>query len=723
MKKPEILSPVGSMASLYAAIEGGCDAVYLAGKLFGARAFADNFSKDELIFAINYSHKYGVKVYVTTNTLVFDAEIPAFMDYIEFLYTNNVDAIIIQDIGMFDLVHKTFPDLEIHISTQMHIHNQEGVELVKSLGASRVVLARETPIELVKKIRNIPDIELEIFVHGALCISYSGQCLMSSLIGGRSGNRGTCAQCCRQPYELFCNDVKVSKDNYLLSTRDLCTIEYIGELIEAGVDSLKIEGRMKRPEYVYLVTKLYRKAVDSYIETGKVDISEKEINDLKKIFNRNYTKGFLFNTSNDKFMNTFRPNHMGVKVGSVISVDKNRVRIRLQDDLNLNDGIRFVKNGFEDIGMNVQQMFQNNNKVVSAKKNEVITLLVKDLVQVNSDVLKTTDYNQLKELDKVIQEHNKKVNVDAILTAHLGEPLELTISDGINTITTFSDYIVSEALKNPTSYEDIKNHVFRTGNTIYNINKFELISDENIFIPIKSLNDLRRDALEKLEVTRIGEPKIIDKQQYNIVLPDFEHTKWKILNLSTYEDYNISMGSHYNEVIIPYNKSYDDYWIRYNLSRVQEYISERKGNVYVSDLGSVFKFKYKDMATNYFMNVTNAYSVALLHSLGVKRVCLSIEMNDYQIKTLINNYEELFGKHPNVEVVVDTLPEAMIIKYDLFNGKYDSKNNYYLKDKFGNKFKAIRRDNLTVIFDYKRLVKDDPEYLYELGVNALRYDK
>lgn len=723
MKKPEILSPVGSMASLYAAIEGGCDAVYLAGKLFGARAFADNFSKEELIFAINYSHKYGVKVYVTTNTLVFDAEIPAFMDYIEFLYINNVDAIIIQDIGMFDLVHKTFPDLEIHISTQMHIHNQEGVELVKSLGASRVVLARETPIELVKKIRNIPDIELEIFVHGALCISYSGQCLMSSLIGGRSGNRGTCAQCCRQPYELFCNDVKISKDNYLLSTRDLCTIEHIGELIEAGVDSLKIEGRMKRPEYVYLVTKLYRKAVDSYIETGKVDISEKEINDLKKIFNRNYTKGFLFNTSNDKFMNTFRPNHMGVKVGSVISVDKNRVRIRLQDDLNLNDGIRFVKNGFEDIGMNVQQMFQNNNKVVSAKKNEVITLLVKDLVQVNSDVLKTTDYNQLKELDKVIQEQNRKVNVDAKLTARLGEPLELTISDGINNITTFSDYIVSEALKNPTSYEDIKNHIFRTGNTIYNINKFELISDENIFIPIKSLNDLRRDALEKIEATRIGEPKIIDKQQYNIDLPDFEHTKWKILNLSTYEDYNISMGSHYNEVIIPYNKSYDDYWIRYNLSRVQEYISERKGNVYVSDLGSVFKFKYKDMATNYFMNVTNAYSVALLHSLGVKRVCLSIEMNDYQIKTLINNYEELFGKHPNVEVVVDTLPEAMIIKYDLFNGKYDSKNNYYLKDKFGNKFKVIRRDNLTVIFDYKRLIKDDPEYLYELGVNALRYDK
>ena len=723
MKKPEVLSPVGSMASLYAAIEGGCDAVYLAGKLFGARAFADNFSNDELIFAIYYAHKYGVKVYVTTNTLVYDAEIPAFMKYIEFLYTNNVDAIIIQDIGMFDLVHKTFPELEIHISTQMHIHNQEGVELVKSLGASRVVLARETPIDLVKKIRNIPDIELEIFVHGALCICYSGECLMSSLIGGRSGNRGTCAQCCRQPYELFCNDIKISKDNYLLSTRDLCTIENIGELIEVGVDSLKIEGRMKRPEYVYLVTKLYRKAVDSYIETGKVNVTEEEINDLKKIFNRNYTKGFLFNTSNDKFMNTFRPNHMGVKVGNVISVDKNRVKVRLLEDLNLNDGIRFVKNGFEDVGMNVQQMFQNNSKVTSAKKNETITLLIKDPVQNNSEVLKTTDYNQLKELDRIIQEQNRKVNVDVSLKAHLGKPLEMTISDGKNSITNYSSYIVDEAMKNPTSYDDIKDHVFRTGNTIYNINNFDLVYDDNIFIPIKTINDLRRDTLEKLEELRIGKPKIIDKQQYNIELPDFEHTEWKILNLSTYEDYNISMGSHYNEVIIPYNKSYDDYWIRYSIPRVQEYISERKGNVYVSDLGSVYKFKLKDMSSNYFMNVTNAYSVALLHSLGVRRVALSIEMNDYQIKTLINNYEDTFGKHPNVEVVVDTLPEAMVIKYDLFNGKYDSKNDYYLKDKFGNKFKVIRRDNLTIIFNYERIVKENPEYLYELGVNALRYDK
>ena len=196
-------------------------------------------------------------------------------------------------------------------------------------------------------------------------------------------------------------------------------------------------------------------------------------------------------------------------------------------------------------------------------------------------------------------------------------------------------------------------------------------------------------------------------------------TKWKILELDSYEKYNISMGSHYNEVIIPYNKSYDDPWIRYKVPRVQEYISDKKGNVIVNDLGSIYKFKYKDMTSDWALNVTNSYAVALLHSLGVRRVCLSLEMNDFQIKKLINCYEERYGKHPNVEVVCDTLPEAMIIKYDLFNGKYNSKNVYYLKDKFGNKFRVIRRNNLTVVFSHQKLMHDI-DTMYEIGVNAVR---
>ena len=275
--KIELLSPAGNMESLIAAIEAGCDAVYLGGTLFGARAFANNFNDEELIEAIKYAHMYGVKVYVTTNIIIYEHEVNNFLKYIDFLHKNNVDAIIVQDLGMLDLVHKTFPNLEVHASTQMHIHNLDGVIMAKKLGVKRVVLARETPIEVIKEIKNNVEMDLEIFAHGALCVSYSGQCLFSSLIGSRSGNRGSCVGSCRLPYKIvdeFNN--KLNNGDYPLSMKDLNTLEYIGELIEAGVTSLKIEGRMKSPEYVYIVTKLYREAIDSYYKNKKV---------IKTIFN------------------------------------------------------------------------------------------------------------------------------------------------------------------------------------------------------------------------------------------------------------------------------------------------------------------------------------------------------------------------------------------------------------------------------------------------------
>jgi len=252
----ELLAPVGNMECLKAAINAGADAVYLSGINFGARSFAGNFTNSELVTAINTCHLYGVKVYVTVNTLIYDIETDRFMKYIDFLHKNNVDAVIMQDIGMIDLVRKTYPNLEIHASTQLHIHNLEGAKLCEELGIKRVVLARETPIKLIEEIKKNINIDIEIFVHGALCMSYSGQCLISALIGSRSGNRGTCAQICRMPYSLEIDNKIVENNQYLLSTKDLNTLENLDKIINSGVYSLKIEGRMKRPEYVYLITSI-----------------------------------------------------------------------------------------------------------------------------------------------------------------------------------------------------------------------------------------------------------------------------------------------------------------------------------------------------------------------------------------------------------------------------------------------------------------------------------
>ena len=392
--KPELLAPAGNMETLKAAILAGCDAVYIGGKFFGARNYADNFTDEEMIEAIKYAHLNGVKIYVTMNTLVYETETKNFIDYALFLHKNNVDAIIIQDIGMMDYLRQKYPNLKLHASTQMHIHNLEGVKLLENLGLERVVLARETSIDLIEQIKKETNIELEIFVQGALCISYSGQCLMSSLLNGRSGNRGTCSQCCRMPYDLIIDGKKVNQDNYLLSPKDLNTLKNLEPLLKLGVSSLKIEGRMKRKEYVYYVVSLYRKAIDSYFEKGYIEIKEEEIENLKKIFNRGFTKGFLNNEKSENLIHSYRPNHMGIEIGKVIDVKGKLVKIKLSKTLNQNDGIRII--GKSDTGCIINKLYKNKKLINQANPNDIVEINLKDKVNIGDKVLLTTDYNQIK---------------------------------------------------------------------------------------------------------------------------------------------------------------------------------------------------------------------------------------------------------------------------------------------------------------------------------------
>ena len=701
----ELLSPAGNFDSLKAAILGGCDAVYLGGKLFGARAFSNNFNDEELVEAIKYAHLYGVKVYVTVNTLIYENEIDKFMKYVDFLYKNNVDALIIQDIGMMDLLRKTYPLLELHASTQMHIHNLEGVKLIENLGLKRVVLARETPVELIEQIKKNTNVELEVFVHGALCISYSGQCLFSSLIGNRSGNRGSCAGSCRQKYNLLVDGKKINKDNYLLSCKDLCTIEDIGKLIDIGVDSFKIEGRMKSPSYVYLVTKLYRQAIDSYVngKEFKFDLTE-----LKKIFNREYTKGFLFNETN--IVNEYRPNHLGVEMGKVIKYQNNYVDILLTSELNINDGIRFINN---DVGFIVTQIFKNKKTVTKGNIGDVVSIYCKD--KVSGNVVKTYDYLLNKKIDDILKA-NKKIKIEGNLEVYIDKKIKLKVTDGKNNIEV-SGNIVSEAINSPISFDRIKEQLNKLGNTIYEFSELNIVGDTNIFIPIKELNEMKNNFVNILNEKRLYRYEYI-KKEYSIDLPNFPKEKNYNILINDIKDYE--KNSNYKYIYMDenlYNKIDDERKVL-RLERVIEKHKEYNKKLLIGELGSLI---YKDILTDFSFNVTNSYSVAFLHSHNVKQICLSYELTDTQIKNLIDAYHNRYHKHPNLELVISGNLEAMVSKYNI-NKKYNVSNSI-LEDRFKNKYPIVIKNDLMHIYDYKKRNYQNHNKYFDMGINNLRYNK
>jgi len=718
MKRPELLAPAGNMNSLKAAVLAGADAIYLGGYKFGARTFAGNFNNEEMIEAINYAHLYGIKIYVTVNTIIYENEIEEFMEYVDFLYQNNVDALIIQDIGMFDLIRKTYPNLELHASTQMHIHNLEGVKLLDSLGVKRCVIARETDFDTIKNIKENTNTQLEVFVHGALCISYSGQCLMSSLIGGRSGNRGSCAGSCRLQYDFINNNQKLNQEKYILSTKDLNSLENIGKLIEIGVDSFKLEGRMKSPSYVYMVTSLYRKAIDSYLQYGKVKINENEIKDLNKIFNRLFTKGFLFNEDNNNIINSFRPNHLGIEIGKVIKVKENLLTIKLNDELSINDGIRFV--GKKDSGLIVTSMFKNGKKINKAYKNDVINIKVKDEVQINSLVLKTTDYNLNKEIENKLQNSIRKIKITGVINLYINQPIELEISDGLNNIKVTGPS-VQKSINAPINDYKIKEQINKLGSTIYEFSDLKINMDDNIFVSIKDLNELRRNAIVKLNEKRLAKKSYI-KEQYNISVPDFENKQEYSILINTLEQYNYIKNKNYDVIYVDdidvYNKINDSRKIL-KLERVLNNYLDYDEPLLVGELGSLNY--YKNVVTDFSFNIVNSYAVAFLHSIGVNKVTLAYELNDKQIEDLINNYKKRYQKHPNLELIIYAKEEVMISKFNL-NKYFNASGISYLRDRFNNLYPIIIKNDLMHIYNYKyRYLKDYNKY-FNKGINSLRFN-
>ena len=705
--KIELLSPAGNIECLKAAIAAGCDAVYLGGRAFGARAFSKNFSDEEIITAINYAHLYGVKVYVTMNTLVYDSETADFLNYVEFLHQNNVDAIILQDFGMFDLIRKTFPNLELHASTQMHIHNLDGAQLMEKLGMKRVVLARETSIEQIKHIKKNSNIDLEIFIHGALCISYSGQCLMSSLIGGRSGNRGTCAGSCRLRYDIInSHGKKLNTNSYPLSTKDLNGLEYLADLIKAGVTSLKIEGRMKSKEYVYMVTSIYRQAIDSYYQKGIVTFNEEDLLKLKKIFNRKYTKGFLNNAENHEIINDYRPNHQGVEIGKVIDYHKGQAKIKLTDTLTIGSGLRVIGKK-DDVGINVNDFYINNRLVKIAHSNDIITIKVNSPVSINSKVLITTDAHITNEINEKILTNPKKIPIDIAFTGTYNTPLTLTVTDYHNTVTV-TDIIPDLATNNPTNEETIKNKLSKLGDTIYTTKNIHISLDDNLFIPLKNLNELRRQAINELNNKRLYKIPVI-KKEYSIDIPDFKKERLLTCLLEDPSSKN-KLNGHYDEIFSEDN-------LPNTIPKLPRVIHEYPKNFH-GMVGEIGAFNHlTNLYTDFSLNVTNSYTVAFLHSLGAKRITLSYELTDNQITDLINSYHNRYHLHPNLELITTAHEEIMISKYSI--PKTYQSNDLYLRDTYHNLYKIKEKHNLMYIYNYKKRDNFNKSY-YEIGINSLR---
>lgn len=719
MKKPELLAPAGNMESLKAAICAGCDAVYLGGYMFGARSFASNFSETELKEAILYAHLYGVKVYVTVNTLVYEEEVETFINYIDYLYKINADAVIIQDIGMLDLVRQTYPLLEVHASTQMHLHNLEGVQFVEQLGVKRAVLARETEISLINEIKKNTNLELEVFVHGALCISYSGQCLMSSLIGGRSGNRGSCAGSCRQKYDLM-GEVngklkKVNQEEYLLSTKDLNTLKQLGQLMEIGVDSFKIEGRMKRPEYVYIVVQLYRKAIDQYYQKKKIEITEKEILELKKIFNRGFTQGFLF--QKEDIVNSKRPNHIGIEIGKVIDYRKGFATIKLHSSLQNGDGIRII--GKNDSGMIVTKIIKNKKQVKYVNEG-LIEIPYKGKISKNDIVLKTTDKAQLDQIKLELRQNQRKVPIFLWLELKTGHPPILQLKDGKNEVTVTSSFLVEKAKTSETTKDRIQLQITKCKDSIYVVSKCEIRMDSEIFIPIKELNELRRKAIQALNKKRCYQYPYL-KETYHRTVPNFQTEKTKSVLVSTKEQYDAVKSETWKYIYVENEILYDqikqDSKVILKTSRVFPHIPLKKHLTLVGELGSFSIFPH--VITDWSFNVVNSYSVALLFFYHSTQVTLSYELDQKQIKSLIDAYKKRYHAHPNLELIIYGKEEVMISKYRLLEA-YQLKKGY-LKDRFSNLYPIEENKALMKIYNYRPRKLENPNFYYSLGINSLRY--
>ena len=783
MKNPELLSPVGDFECLKAAVQNGANAVYLGAASFSARAKATNFDGNELYEAIKYAKLRNVAVHLALNTLIKNEEFDDAISIAINAYNHGVDAIIVQDLGLASFLRTNYPEIPLHGSTQMTVHNLEGVRQLEKLGFTRVVLSRELSLDEIKYIRENTNIELEVFIHGALCISYSGQCLLSSMIGGRSGNRGLCAQPCRLPYELIEeNENKtLSLDKgYLMSPRDNFGMEYLPELIKMGINSFKIEGRMKTPTYVGVVTKHYRKYIDLILDNISLDnetlknmiktnlnnknedtlLTDKE--EITQVFNRGgFSTGHFKPLPNKELIFKDKPNNMGIYVGTISHINENKghLKLKLENTLSIGDRISINNESYT-----ISELMIDNKNFETLEKGSVVKIgRMKGKISVGNKIYRIETAKLNKSISPTFKENKnfRKVKLNGEITLKENTPISFKVwseetfyKNLISEITL--DVVPQKALNKPIDKEKIVEQLSKTGNTEFEFKNLNIILDDGLFIQMSVLNDLRRNVLDKLEMLVLE--KYAHNLQKNPIDKDvicnannIENSKSISLLLNVINaNYDYTLLNGFDKLYIPLNyfqnqklktlitkltNNFNTYiYMPHVLKDKKEkhinfenIISDFniKGFVisHISQLEQVSHFNL-ELIANYNLNTYNSISIKNLEKHNFSSYTSSVELDKDEINKLnktskINSEVIVYGKIPVMTNGYCYLGRSNKC-YENCDRKCENNSKFYLKDRMNFNFRIIpdNTSTITTIYNSKILsVKYD-----DIICNSIRID-